>query len=425
MPENPIKDSPASPPADDSQKPQSPTKKTLAQYIAQGIREILSVTFWLYALTKIFVFDLDLYIVSQHFPETAWLINYKFFILIGVLAATWAVTKSQNILAWSAYILFYPIIVIFWKVPFFIFTMKSWNLAFAVINAVISFFRSFKYNFITSALLLCSFAILGASSNLYALYIAVASVVTILLTIYIHRFISTFKPSSIFQAYTKIFSGIRKHGTTSFALDSALKGIPIARYDQSQLTKWSTNLQLSVLFNRVCLFSAKKLRDYQNSGFNLASGVLTTLILILITVLGFAFTNYGIYKIDSHFFTAPATPSFFVFIYYSFNNLFFNQIPEIVPTSPISQSLSMVENLFAFLLGAIFLSIVLPIRNQRYSEELNQTISNIREQGDSMEHFIRDEYNISTIEDALMELQRAKANMVTVLYQISDGLKDE
>jgi hypothetical protein len=344
---------------------------------------------------------------------------------MGILAALWAVTKSQNILIWCAYILFYPIIVIFWKVPVFIFKKKSWNLAFAVINAAISFFNSVKYNFITLALLLCSGTFLAASSNTYVLSIATVSIITILLAIYIHRFISAFKLSSIFQAYTKIFSSIRKQGTSSFALDSALKGIPITSYDQAQLTKRTTNLQTSVLFNRVCLFSAKRLRDYQSSGLNLASGVVTTIILIFITVFCFAFANYGVYKIDSHLFIAPTTPSFFTFVYYSFSNLLFNQIPELVPTSPTSQLISMVESFFALLLVAIFISIVLPFKNQRYSEELTETIRKIKEEGDSMEVFIRDEYDISNIEDALLELQRAKGSMVTILFQISESLKEE
>lgn len=424
-PEPTNKDELTSPQASNSQESKTPAKNSLAQHFIQGIREILSIAFWFYVIMKVFVFDLDLYVVTNYFPEATWLIDYKFFILMGVLAVVWAVTKSKNILLWSAHILFYPLIVIFWKIPYFIFAQKSWNLAFAVMNSVISFFESFKYNFIISALLLCSIAILAASSNTYTLWSSVIILLAVLLTVYIQRFLSAFKPSSIFAAYISLFAGIRKHGTKAFALDSTLKGIPITTYDQSQWTKRSTNLQVSVLFNRVCLFSAKKLRDYQNSGFNVASGVVTTLILILLTVVCFAFITYALYKIDPHFYNAPIIPSFFTFIYYSFNNLLFNQIPEMVPASPYSQLLSMVESFFALLLVAVFTSIVLPIRSQRYSSELNETISRIKEEGDSMEVFIRDEYNLQNIEDALLELQRVKAQMVSVLYQISEGLKDK
>ena len=108
-----------------------------------------------------------------------------------------------------------------------------------------------------------------------------------------------FKPSSIFQVHIKLFTGIREQGNKSFfILDDGIKSLPLGSLDRGQQEKRTSNLQMAVLFNRACLFTAKKLQDYQNSGLGTISGILTILLLILLTIVSFAAINYGLYKTD-------------------------------------------------------------------------------------------------------------------------------
>lgn len=403
--------------------PQPKKEKGVIDHALAVVREIVAISFWVYVLSKLFIFDIDLFLFEKYLPNYTWLLDFKFFILIGTLAVIWLITKNKHILLWTLYILCYPAIVLLWKMPFFVFKQKSWIFAFAVINAVISFFKSIKYNFIIAAFFLVSLAVIFGFSNQKLLWLAILLIFSILSIVYVHRFILVFKPSSIFQVHIKIFSGIRKHATTSFALEESIKNLPVESLDQKQLEKWTTNLQTSVLFNRVCLFAAKKLRDYQNSGLNVVSYVLTILLLIALTILSFSVINLGLYKIDSNFFEFSSAPSFFTFFYYSFNNLLFNSIREIIPISPISQTASMIESFFALFLVVIFVSLLLSVRSQKHSEELNEVIKEIEGQGVEMEGFIKDEYRINSIEDAMAELQKLKAGMAKFLYKITESIK--
>lgn len=403
--------------------PQQPKRdKGAVSYLAKIVREIIVAVFWLYVLVKLFIFDIDVFLVNKFLPEYTWFLNLKFFILIGVVAILWLITKNKYILSWSLYTLFYPIIVVLWKVPFFVFKQWSWVFAFAFINAVISFFKSIKYNFITSAIFLVSLSIIFSFSHEKLLWLATATLLVLLLITYVHRFILVFKPSSIFQVHIKIFLGIRKHGMSSFVLDENIKNLPVKSLDQKQIEKWTTNLQTSVLFNRICLFAAKKLRDYQSSGLNVVSYVLTILLLIALTIFSFSAINYGLYKIDNNIFGFSTVPTFFTFFYYSFNNLLFNSIKEIVPIMPISQTVSMIESFFALFLVVIFVSLLLSVRSQRHSEELNEVIKRIEGEGKSMEQFIVDEYKLDNIQAAISELERLKAGLVNFIYQLSKNI---
>jgi len=402
-------------------KPSS--KLSIAGYLEKITREIVAIGFWFYVFVKLFILDIDQLVVNRFAPEYAWILNLKFFILIGIIAAVWLFTKNKHVLVWFLYIVFYPVIVLFWKVPYFIFKQKSWVLAVALLNSVISFFKSLKFNFIAIAFFLISVVVILIFSSPVLLWLSILSILTILLIIYVHQFSLVFRPSSIFQVHLKIFSGIRRRGTPSFALDDEIKNLPVEKLNEKQLEKWTTNLQLSVLFNRLCLFAAKKLQDYQKSGLNVVSYVVTLLLLLIITITAFGAIFFGLYKIEGVFFNLAAKPTFFIFLYYSFNNLLFNSISEVVPVMTISRAAAMIEWFFALFLVAILVSLLISVKSQRYSDELSKVIKEIEKEGESMEGFIREEYKLKSIGEAISALEKLKASLVNFIYQITKNIE--
>jgi hypothetical protein len=66
---------------------------------------------------------------------------------------------------------------------------------------------------------------------------------------------------------------------------------------------------------------------------------------------------------------------------------------------------------------------MLPFRRERYTIELGDTIAAIEAEGKSMEAFIKTEYLVDTVEEALTQLQRLEASMIRLLLMLSDGLK--
>jgi hypothetical protein len=52
------------------------------------VLEFVSIVFWIYVICKLFIFDIDIYLVSRIEPQLAWVIDYKFFILTGLILAS-------------------------------------------------------------------------------------------------------------------------------------------------------------------------------------------------------------------------------------------------------------------------------------------------------------------------------------------------
>jgi hypothetical protein len=138
-------------------------------------------------------------------------------------------------------------------------------------------------------------------------------------------------------------------------------------------------------------------------------------------VASFTCINYGLYKIDPEYFRYTALPNLFTFIYYSFYNLF-NSLQEIPPNKAISQAFSMTESFLSLFLVAIFVSLLLSVRSQRDSEEINEAIHEFEKQGNAMENLIREEYKLDNIEAAIAELNRLKAGLVNFIYQLSKSI---
>ncbi|WP_281202691.1 hypothetical protein [Cytobacillus kochii] len=388
--------------------------------IAKVTREVVAVLIWTYTFIKLFIFDIDTYLVRSLLPNHTYLLKYKFTILIGLVAVFWLFTKNKQIFIWSLYILFYPLILLFWRIPYFIFKQKSWVIAFTFINGIISFIVSLKYLFVTSAIYTVSATILLTSTNEALLVISCISILIILILTFYNRFEVIFKKSNLLSFYTTFFS---RMDNSTLIIEEEITKTPVELLDEKQLERRTTNLQSIVLFNRIHLFIAKKLREYQNSKMNYAYYIVSIIGVVAFTILSFTFVNLSLYKIDPDNFSFESPPSLFTFIYYSFNNLLSTPISELKAITPISQSISMFSTFCAFLIGVILVSLILSVRSQKHQEELNEVISGFERQGELLEKLILVQYKIKNIEDALVELEKLKAILINIIYKITDNIK--
>ncbi len=54
---------------------------------------------------------------------------------------------------------------------------------------------------------------------------------------------------------------------------------------------------------------------------------------------------------------------------------------------------------------------------------MNKAIKGIESQGTEIEGFIKDEYKINSIEDAMAELEKLKSGLAKFIYQITEIIK--
>lgn len=396
----------------------------IGAFFGRIFSESFPVIFWIYIFLKLFVIDIDVYFFNRFFPNYSWLLNLKVIFFASIISLLLLGMKYKNLLWYLFVLLFYPLLFLFIRIPYWIFKKKSWNLAFLFINGMISYFRSFKYNFIFLTIYLIALALLFNSNNPSMIWISLVLILILILISYFQAFVFVFKPSAIFQVYLKIFSGFRKFSSFTFKIDDEIKNLPVQNLNQQQLQKWTSSLQMVVLCNRLCLYSVKKLRDYSNSGLNIVSYILNVIWLFVFTVISFAAINFGLYRINKNYFVTDLySLGFFNFVYYSFNRMFNSAVKDVDCNLLVSQTSAMLQSFMALLLIAILITLFFSVRAQKHTDELNDVIKGIKAEGKIYEGFIMDEFKIKSIEEAITELNRVKAGLIQFIFSISENLE--
>ena len=137
------------------------------------------------------MFDLDR-IVRSYLPSScAWVVDFKFVFVLIIAAGLGCLIRR----IWKplTYVIFYPVIVLFWKIPFLALKQRSWALAIAFINAVASFFGSIRSNLIIPAVLFAAGSIILFGNSTALISLSTAALLALLLLAYGRRLISIFK----------------------------------------------------------------------------------------------------------------------------------------------------------------------------------------------------------------------------------------
>jgi len=396
---------------------------TAGDYARNYTLEFLAVFFWIYTLAKVFIFDVDLWIVGNFLPEYAWVLSFKLIFILALASAMWLWVGTRDVIVWFLYITFYPFVLLLIRLPFFVFKQQSWILAFATFNAIATFFKNLKYSLIFTTVFLAAFAIAIFFPAGVPLLLAIGVLVSLVLLTYVKSFLTALKPTVIFQIYSKLFRGARSLGHSSFALDAEIRDLPIEQLEPKQLEKWNTSLQSSVLFNRFCLFTSTKLRDYQKSEWRMIPSIFGLLWLVTFTVISFSGIYYALFKWQDELFRFTEEPSYFTFLYFSFNNFVLNSTAELAPATMLSQSTYMLQASLSFILVAIIATLFISHRTQKSTSELDEVITAVEEEARSMEGFIQTEYKIPNIESAIDRLKEVQSGLVQLIYWFSKGIR--
>lgn len=383
--------------------------------------DILATLVWIYVLLKLFVFDVDIFLVGVVLPTYVSLLQFKLLVLMGLLSVALLLARKAVPLA-LLYILFFPLIVLFIKIPYFIYKRRSWQMAFVFISSIVSFFRDCRINFITTSVFLITFTLLLLLSEPITLYLGAIVLFGLLCFLYFQSFVRVFLPSRTFGFYRAFFPKMRGFLSSSYQLDAALRAIPRDSLSETQLQTWVGNLQIPVLHNRLSLFVARRLRDFQKSRINIAFYLLGLVGLLIFTIFTFSAINFALYKTAPGLYAASGSLVWFDFFYYSFNTLF-QASSGIEPLSILTKSVQMIEMLFAFLLLTILLAQLVVIHNEKYATEMDGVVKDLEQESKEVEQLITSEFSLNSIQEAITILTQAKAGFLGLILGITKNLE--
>lgn len=350
--------------------------------------DLIAFLVWAALFVKVFIADIDRVVVSAVAPGLLWLLDFRFFIALGVLALILILAKVKR-LGWGLlYITCFPLIVVLWKIPRAIaVNFKRPAISFGILNVLTSFALGFKPVVIALAvaclaalLILLSAAplLIGVGIGLMALLLLVWLGLSIRNGLGPSRFtstqqkwISTIIGTRALEVFREPTGGLEPSNARLWGPDNA--------------NQYISNAGLGLVMYRISYYWAYSLDQYRSSPARVLFSGLAVLTLVVEVALGFAFMNYGLWKLDAGQFQTLGSPSFWTFLYYSFAGCWFGEIAAVAPIGNLAIGVKIANGVLgALVILTVVVALFVSYRDGKADEESRRAVDALRSRADSL-----------------------------------------
>lgn len=350
--------------------------------ILKLFRELVSIFVWICVISEVFIVDIGVSLVSKY-PYFQFVFDYNVLLLLASVAITWLIFGYKLLVNTFGYVVFYPFILLLWKIPKVLF--KNWAVVIAFSPAIYQSLKTFKRSFIVFVMIIiCVFLVCLAPLDYYLVHMSMGVVTIYLVSHFISRLKSAYSSPSIFTVLKDV---VRK--IWEYQKDLIIKENPSEYTDAEEYKrKFGESLLQTYMLSTCMHFSTVKLQeviDSRKMDLYFFSSLIWT---FFISVISFGVFYYGLFRIDKNNFINVDNASLIDFVGFSFNTLMTSSISTIVAASGIAKTVTFVQLFTSVLLIILLVFIILTSIRERYKEDLNSLILEIRESSDKSKEYI-------------------------------------
>jgi hypothetical protein len=97
-------------------------------------------------------------------------------------------------------------VMLFWRIPYFMFRQRSWFLLFHIVNVIVGFVRTFRHRVIATAIFLIAFVTCLVAHNKITIGVSTTILCLILFYTLVRILIGSMRPQPLFGFYKTCFS---------------------------------------------------------------------------------------------------------------------------------------------------------------------------------------------------------------------------
>jgi hypothetical protein len=363
--------------------------------------------FWLYVVIKLFFADVDVYFVHRYLPSLHWLVDFRFLLFLFVLLVVTFLFRKWYPLA-LAYILFFPFVVLFWKLPRLLHRRGSWDLAFGVLHVFVAAVLNLRYTLSVVLLTVLGTVLIAASSPSSSFLSIGRGLLLVVVILALYRALRyAVLPRRFIASQRSLIDRLSEseHFQSFYRLDEELRNPAVEKFNKAQLDQFSTKIGMGLLFHRAVYFWAYRLDRYRRSPAAIVFSAVSVVWLFLLMFYCFTLVNISIYKADHAQFAFEQAPSNMRFAYYTLVGLFANEITGLTPDGTLS---TVVKIAMAVCGVLVFLTLVVTLflsyRQSRDEQAARDAINEIKQRGQAMEREMEEQFQV-TPEEAMRRLE--------------------
>ena len=358
------------------------------------LRDFISLFIWIFIICKLFIFDIDNYLISHFFPTSYWLIKFKFPIILFFLCLLLLLFKPRNIFLTFIYIIGFPFVILLWKLPKLFKHAPVFVTIIGASSLVISI-KSAKIIFIISALYFISFLLIFTSTLTVIQFSAAILIFLLLLRHYSICFYYSFRTQSILHSITQFLKTRWAEANWNFLLKEIRDSSKYPRGSDSFKKKRFETLTMLFICHLFFQFVSFKLKEFYEKRYVVMLAIFKLVFTFFLTVVSFGFIYYAIYNTFSEQFYIAKDSDLFSFMYYSFYRFLMMDVPDFYSIGIFAKSASIFESIFAIFLGAILFSIFTTIVRDKKERELDALINQLNIEGQNIASIVTTEFGTS------------------------------
>jgi len=398
-----------------------------------GIADVIGALTWTYVIVKLFVIDFDRLLIVTFAPSLEFLLDYKFFFILIAFTALVAWMKKKALVL-VLYVMFWPFVVAFCKIPRLAYKFRSWNLLLVVMNVGHSFVQNFRWNLVVRTGEILALLGISVSSSRWVVYPCLVVVSLGLLLHYFRAARAAVQPSRLLTMQQhfveKLFNdseGLRK----ATCIHDEWRSVEVEKLNKQQVEQFANNVSLGITLWKYLEYYTVLLNRYRKSAAPIVFGFSAFLWLFVQSTVAITFLNFGLGKAHPSQYDGAAEASFIRYIYYSINSLYGNTIPQLSPVGDAATGLGIVAVVYGPVLLLTFVAqAVFGFRQTRDDVAFQDFATKIRKIRLELEERLEAEYEV-TLEEAWRRLEELGIGTVSQLTELAamipipDDLDDE
>lgn len=241
-----------------------PTERTRWWRVGWACLDAFSALFWIYALVKVFVADVDRWVITTVAPQLQWMLDFRLLILLVGLSLLLVFFKRRW-WAWvPIYVSLFPLVFVLWKVPRFLYKSRSWTLLLGFAHVVTSSLRGIRFAVPTFTVLAVSAVLIGVNSPEPLLWLSIAMLLLGWLVTLGRAFFMAFRPSWFVRGQRRLFQAFltSDRAWTLFSVsDVAPSGVEV--YNDTQANQLLVRACSGLIAYRATQVWAMKVDEYR------------------------------------------------------------------------------------------------------------------------------------------------------------------
>jgi hypothetical protein len=382
--------------------------------VLRSFLDVYGTVFWVYVVLQVFFVDVDEVVFGRYADYRVFVFAAVLFILAVVVRSTW------RIVGVILYVLCFPLVVVFWKIPKRLYRTRSPIAFLAAANVVTSMFTDFKWSVVTGTVVAFSCLAIAVSHMQWVLGLASAALVVLLVQALYRTIKATVVPNRFLRMQQRTIQKALEASVVRGLLEPGeeLRSAAIEKFNQGQQAALIQNLGNAVISHRLLNFWAYQLDRYRRSAASVLLNAGAYLWLLVRSVAALSFLNLALYHADVHAFLYEEAPDFLTFVRYVIAGLYGGEIRAMSPLSVPANALSIATFVVGVLVaGSAVITSFLSYKASRDDTEIRSIIEQIKEESDRLDERVRENYEVSVPEaiDRLKDLKYGLMGVITAL----------